>query len=65
MGSQNSNSYVGSRVVSRVKEELTAEWKKEPVARVMRWGSIETSEKVRDSMMLQEASFMFTVMAKC
>ena len=65
MGSQNSNSYVGSRVVLRVKEEVAAEWKKEPVARVMRLGSIGTSEKVRDLMILPEASFMFTVTVIC
>ena len=65
MGSQNSNSYVGSRVVLRVKEELASEWKNEPVARVMRWGFIGTSEKVRDLMILPEASFMFTVMDMC
>lgn len=58
---QNSKSYVGSRVVSRVKEELAAEWKKDPVARVMRLCSIGTSEKVRVLTMLPEASFMFTV----
>ena len=42
---------MGSRVVLRVKEEVTAEWKKEPVARVL--------------MMLPEASFMFTVTDMC
>ena len=52
---------MGSRVVSRVKEELAAEWKKEPVARVMRLGSIGTSVKVRVLTILPEASFMFTV----
>ena len=56
---------MGSRVVLRVKEEVTAEWKKEPVARVMRLGFIGTSEKVRDLMILPEASFMFTVMEIC
>ena len=56
---------MGSRVVLRVKEELTSEWKNEPVARVMRWGSIGTSEKVRDLMILPEASFMFTVTDMC
>ena len=54
-----------SRVVSRVKEELAAEWKKEPVARVMRLDSIGTSEKVRVLTMLSEASFMFTVTDMC
>ena len=46
---------------SRVKEELAAEWKNEPVARVMRLGSIGTSVKVRVLTMLPETSFMFTV----
>ena len=52
---------MGSRVVLRVKEELASEWKNEPVARVMRWGFIGTSEKVRVLTILPEASFMFTV----
>ena len=55
----------GSRVVSSMKEELAVEWKKEPVARVMRLGSIGTSEKVRVLTMLPEASFMFTVTDMC
>ena len=55
----------GARVVSRVKEELVAEWKKELVARVMRLGSIGTSEKARVLTMLPEASFMFTVTDMC
>ena len=54
-----------SEVVSRLKEELAAEWKKEPVTRVMRLGSIGTSEKVRILTMLPEASFMFTVTDMC
>ena len=40
-----------SEVVSRVKEELAAEWKKKPVARVF--------------MMLPEASFMYIVTDMC
>ena len=48
-----------------MKEELAVEWKKEPVARVMRLGSIGTSEKVRVLTMLPEASFMFTVTNMC
>ena len=56
---------MGSVVVSRVKEELAAEWKKEPVARVMRLDYIGTSEKVRVLTMLPETSFMFTVTDIC
>lgn len=52
-------------VVSSVKEELAAEWKKKPVTRVVRLGSIGTSEKVRVLTMLSEASFMFTVTDIC
>lgn len=48
-----------------MKEELAAEWKKELVARVMRLGSIGTSEKVRVLTILPEASFMFTVTDMC
>ena len=48
-----------------MKEELAAEWKKEPVARVMRLDSIRTSVKVRVLTMLPEASFMFTVTDMC
>ena len=55
----------GSGGVSRVKEELAAEWKKEPVARVMRLDYIGTSEKVRVLTMLPEASFIFTVTDIC
>lgn len=55
----------GVGVVSSVKEELAAEWKKDPVARVMRLGSIGTSVKVWVLRMLSEASFMFTVTDMC